>query len=321
MPKTEYSASQYDNIWKPYRIYINRFVCNNPKGLRSFLKLSKLIGACENILNDKTLRNVDLDAVDWEGLEDRFWIKSRYVSRYFGGQHYYIPETGNRMHWMGFILANVAFGNYEKPKTYIELGSGIGENLFDIHALSLNDDNRYYGADYSENAVESADAVFSLLTSEKTYPFWKFIHSNISDLPIGVFDAGGQDVVILTVSVINKIPELSEDFFNKVKSWIVNARKIEMIMIESVGWQIYMDKGLLGKYKALGERFQNNDSLDLKTIEGQRAKNLNQGSNTNFMNILMESHHRTEVGIKFVMMNTFSHHPYEPYSVFRVQIQ
>ncbi|MBL6601029.1 MAG: hypothetical protein ISP41_19245 [Alphaproteobacteria bacterium] len=90
--------------------------------------------------------------------------------------------------------------------------------------------------DYSEDGVEGGDAVFSLLSSEEYSPFWKFMQSDILDLPAGVFDASGQDTVVLTVSVLNKIPELPTDFFVKIRNLVCHARRIDMVIVESVGW-------------------------------------------------------------------------------------
>ena len=39
---------------------------------------------------------------------------------------------------MGFVLANAITGHFDNAKTYIELGSGIGGMLFDIHGFTLN---------------------------------------------------------------------------------------------------------------------------------------------------------------------------------------
>ena len=179
MLQSQYSSDWYDAIWKPYRRYIEDFIKKNPKGLHSFLRLSKLLSYHEGLLHIKELRFVEFEAVDWGQLEKLFVDQSRYVSRFFGGQRYFVPETGSRTHWMGFVLANAIIGHFDNAKTYIELGSGIGGMLFAIHGFTLNNKNRYYGVDYSEDGVEGGDAAFSLLSSEEYSPFWKFIQSDI----------------------------------------------------------------------------------------------------------------------------------------------
>jgi hypothetical protein len=95
---------------------------------------------------------------------------------------------------------------------------------------------------------------------------------------------------------------------------------VDMVIVESVGWQIYEEKKLLEEYQELGEVFQINSGVSEKIVSSQRQKNIAQGSNKNFMEILMGAHRRSEVSIKFIELNTFSHHPYELYSVFRIQI-
>jgi SAM-dependent methyltransferase len=196
-----YSKEFYDNIWMPYLSFSRLFAKNNPPSLRSFLKVCKLLSRYERLFHDKKFRQIqDLENFDWAKATSDYDKNSIYMEVYFNFQRFWFSTKGWHDFWSCFVRSYVLNYNYQKSRTFIDLGCGIGTSLFDLYAYTLDDQSRFYGLERSAVGLECASIISGLLKSEENFPLFEFFNQDIAQIKGPIFDCDKLDTVIYSVS-------------------------------------------------------------------------------------------------------------------------
>ena len=195
--------------------------------------------------------------------------------------------------------------NYHKPRTFIDLGCGIGTTLFELYADTLDDRSRYYGLERSAVGLECAQELVKLLGAETQTPFFHFFNRDILEIDQSMFDCVGQDSVIFSISSLNKVEMLPESFFSILKSSLINSARVDIVLIETVGWQIYLESELVEFYGNLGRKIQGFDPADSARFQQQKIKNQSARSNSNLMKIIAHAVESNEISICNIFLNYF----------------
>jgi SAM-dependent methyltransferase len=314
-----YTEEFYDSIWLPYLHFCRKFVAENPKNLKSFLRATNTIQSFESLFHDAKMRDPEaLAKVDWDAKIAESYQNLPFAFRYASSAKLAVSESGWPRFWTDYCLSFILWHDLHKPRVYIELGSGVGTFLHQIHARTLIDESRYFGIERSSAGVECANEVFSLLDGERDRPTCSVIQGDIQDVPEAQFDCGGLDVVIFSVSVVNKIANLLPAFYDNVRKSLLNPGKIEILHFETTGWQLYFDPELQKTYSQICPSAHGFNPAEAQRFEAQRDKNIAVKANTDFMSVVAQSHLAGKIRLRNVFCNGLSHNPIDPYTVLRL---
>ena len=100
---------------------------------------------------------------------------------------------------------------------------------------------------------------------------------------------------------------------------MLDAGAVEIIHVETTGWQLSQTQALGRFFSELGDRVQGFDTAHAPKLEKQAAKNMAMGANVNLMQVIAEAHRTGQVQVRNLFMNTFTPSSIEPYSVIHLE--
>lgn len=311
----------YENIWGPYLRFIQSYIQNNEISLSNYLKFEKELEHFHVILHNKELRG----AVEWDG---EFWDRetalrdgvNEYQQMGFNSKTFWAPRLGAHGIWKHLITPYLMNHTFRRPRMFVDLGCGVGEFVFSIHSEMLCENSKYVGLDNSSTAIEVARLRATLLNGEERRPEFSFRVTDINDLGKNSIQCHGMDVVLYTVSALNKISNIRKDYYDMILSALVDSGSVNIIHVETSGWQVCLNPSLRDFYVGLGSAVQG--SLDISAVvENQQKSVIERGGNVNLMDVVKRAQTSGRAKIVNVFMNYFMPNPGASYSITHLKLK
>jgi SAM-dependent methyltransferase len=237
----------------------------------------------------------------------------------FNSQTFWAPRLGAHGLWKHLVTPYLLTHSVRRPRMFVDLGCGIGEFIFAIHSETLCNGSRYVGLDTSPTAIEVASLRATLLDGQKSRPEFSFRVSDINDLKERSIKCHGMDVVVYCVSALNKISNLRDDYYNMLLSALAEPRNVDIIHVETTGWQASFDQDLRDFYLGLGPMVQGSLAIS-STIDNQRKSVMARGGNVNLMGEVKHAQMSGRVRIVNVFFNYFMPNPGAAYSIIHLKL-
>jgi SAM-dependent methyltransferase len=315
------TVDRYERIWAPYLSFSRHFIAEHGPGRLSYLRLGNEIANFQAIFHDESLRDQSPSPAQWKAMIAEADGANVYNKLFFDLEPFWFPKIAHQHFWRTFATSFIVNHAYQSPRVFLDLGCGVGEILFNVHDNTLQHASRYVGIDNSATAIECASLRAGLLDGEAETPDFAFGLGDIHDLEPASLECGGRDVVVFSVSGVNKIKHIRDDYFDMQAAVLVDAGSVDFIHIETTGWQIYQDEGLAGFYAGLGATVQGLDLTEAPRFEAQGQWHVDNGGNLNLMSVIMNAARSGRVGIQNIFMNYFSPNPRSPYSVIHLKLK
>jgi hypothetical protein len=99
-----------------------------------------------------------------------------------------------------------------------------------------------------------------------------------------------------------------------------DSGKVDLIFVETVGWQIYWDEELTDYFSHPDIKIHGFDPGQADRFLDQKTKNQNARSNSNLMKIIANAARNKEITISNIFLNYFSANPKETYSAIHLRL-
>jgi hypothetical protein len=227
---------------------------------------SHILYATEVALQDETdLARIIGRLSLWGAPESLSYDTVKYVS---DGKVIDMTSLGYSGIYSELLLRTLAHMCRGGADTIVELGSGWGNNLYQIWLSGGPKHARYYACEYSQNGRACTEKIAPVASDMRITPTFFDYHN-----PDYSMIEPGEKAVVFTSHSVEQIQTLKADV---ILGLLGRGRDVTGLHLEPVGWQVYHQRGqklpeLAARHEARCRKYQYNENLWPLLLELQAA--------------------------------------------------